>query len=59
MKPWSELVWNVYTKVFLIGYAIAIACYCYGSRYHPTPQIWLDNIQKNCENVDLNADPEL
>lgn len=58
-KSFSELVWNVYTKVFLIGYAIAIACYLYGSKYHPTPQLWIDNILKNCKDVDLNADPEL
>jgi len=55
----SELLWNPFTKVFILGYILAIGLYFYGSKYHPTPVVWLENIKKNCKNVDLNADPEL
>ncbi len=58
-KTIGQLVWNPFTQTFIGGYILAIILYLYGSTYHPTPQIWLDNIQKNCVNVDLNADPEL
>ena len=54
-----ELVWNPITIAFIIAYQLAICLYFYGSRNHPTPQLWLDNILKNCDDVDLHVDPEL
>eukprot|EP00347_Sterkiella_histriomuscorum_P018248 403346231 len=54
-----KLIWNPLTQGFVVGYLIQICLYFYGSKHNPTPQLWLDNIVKNCDNVDLHADPEL
>eukprot|EP00347_Sterkiella_histriomuscorum_P011520 403372139 len=58
-KSFPQLIWNPFTQGFVICYLVQVGLYFYGSKNNPTPQLWLDNIVKNCENVDLHADPEL
>ena len=53
------LFWNPFIKGFIVAYSIQIALYVHGSANNPTPQLWLDNIKKNCVDVDLHVDPEL
>ena len=40
-KKLSQLAWNPFTKVFALGYMVALALYFYGSKYHPTPAEWI------------------
>lgn len=55
----NRLYWNTLTQGFLMTYFVSIVLYLFNSVAHPTPLQWIEGIQRNCKDVDLNIDPEM
>jgi hypothetical protein len=58
---WHSLIFNFGTKHFFFVYGLVIMLYYIGNIVYPAPIEWLDNITKNCGDINPieSLDPNL